>query len=461
MSARTVTMTEGSLGKKILLFSLPLMLSNVLQILFTMSDVAVVGRFAGSLALGAVGSTTTLVMLFTGFLIGVGTGVNVLVARFCGARDEKNTRETVHTAAILCLLIGLTVTGIGQLLIRPLLELLGTKPDLIDGATVYLRIYFLGLPALAVFNFGNAVLSAVGDTKRPLLFLSLSGVINVILNLIFVIALHMSVAGVALASIISQYLSAILILIALLRTKGMHGFRWKYLRLHPDKALRLLGLGIPAGCQNAIFHIANLFIQAGVNTFDTVTVAGNSAAANADGLVYDVMAAFYTACSSFMSQNYGAGKQGRILKSYFISLTYSFAAGALLGVLLVLFGRQFLSLFATDGAVIEAGMTRLCIMGLSYCVSAFMDATIAAARGIGKSLWPTVIVIMGSCVFRVIWVYTVFAHFGTIQSLYLLYVFSWSITALAEAIYFIHSYRKQMRLFAPPSPSVKKTSFRI
>lgn len=456
MSSKAVVMTEGSLGKKILLFSLPLMLSNVLQILFTMSDVAVVGRFAGSLALGSVGSTTTLVMLFTGFLIGIGAGINVMVARFCGARDKKNAGETIHTAALMSLIIGLMVMGIGELLTRPLLELLGTKPDLMEGAAVYLHIYFLGLPALAVFNFGNAVLSAVGDTKRPLFYLTASGVLNVALNLLFVIGLHMSVMGVALASIIAQYVSAILILAALFRANGIHELRLKQLRISPDKAVRLLGLSIPAGCQNAIFHIANLFIQAGVNSFDTTVVAGNSAAANADGLVYDIMAAFYTACSSFMSQNYGAGKRERILKSYFISLAYSFLAGALLGGLLVLFGRQFLSLFATDTAVIEAGMMRLTIMGLSYCVSAFMDATIAASRGIGKSLWPTVIVIMGSCVFRVIWVYTVFAHFHTIESLYLLYVFSWSITALAEVGYFAHSYRKQIKQFSGPAHPLPK-----
>jgi putative MATE family efflux protein len=450
MHSKALRMTEGPLGKNILLFSLPLVFSNLLQILFNMADVAVAGRFAGAMALGAVGSTSTLVMLYTGFLIGVGSGVNVLVARFCGARDEKNTRETVHTSAILCFLVGLGVMGISEGLTRPLLILLGTKPDLLEGAVLYLRIYLLGMPALAVFNFGNAVFSAVGDTKKPLVFLTASGILNIILNLIFVIIFHMSVAGVALASIIAQYLSAILIVVSLLRAKGIHALRWTHLKLYGDKALKILGLGIPAGCQNAIFHVANLFIQAGLNTFDTVTVTGSAAAANADGLVYDVMAAFYTACSSFMSQNHGAGKRDRILRSYFISLGYSFAAGALLGGLLVLFGRQFLSLFATDAAVIEAGMVRLTVMGCSYCVSAFMDASIAASRGIGRSLWPTVIVIMGSCVFRVIWVYTVFAYFGTIRSLYLLYVFSWSITAIAEALYFAHSYRKRVRHMEPP-----------
>lgn len=449
MRSKAIQMTEGSLGKNILLFSLPLVFSNLLQILFNMADVAVAGRFAGALALGSVGSTSTLVMLFTGFLIGVGTGVNVIVARFCGAGDEKNAKESIHTGAILCLLVGLAIMGVGELLTRPLLELLGTKPDLIEGAVLYLRIYFLGMPALAVFNFGNAVLSAVGDTKRPLIYLTSAGILNIALNLVFVILFHMSVAGVALASIIAQYLSAILIVAALFRAGGIHGMELKRLRIHGDKAAKILGLGIPAGCQNAIFHVANLFIQAGLNTFDTVTVTGSAAAANADGLVYDVMAAFYTACSSFMSQNYGAGKKDRILKSFFISLTYAFSAGAILGILLLVFGRPFLSLFATDPAVIEAGMMRLTIMACSYCVSAFMDAAIAAARGIGKSLWPTVIVIMGSCVFRVVWVYTVFAHFGTIQSLYLLYVFSWSITAIAEIAYFVHSYRKKMRRFDP------------
>ena len=461
MASGTVRMTEGSLGKSILLFSLPLMFSNLLQILFTMSDVAVVGRFAGSLALGSVGSTTTLVMLYTGFLVGLGAGVNVLVARFVGARDEKNTRETVHTAAILCLLIGLAAMGIGQLLARPLLTLLGTKPDLIEGSVLYLRIYFLGMPALAMFNFGNAVFSAVGDTKRPLIFLSSAGVINVAINLLFVIVFHMDVAGVALASIISQYLSALLTVGALFRAHGIHALRLRFLRLHGDKAIRILALGIPSGCQNAIFHIANLFIQAAVNSFDTVTVAGNAAAANADGLIYDMMGAFYTACASFMSQNFGAGKRDRILKSFFISLGYAFTLGAVLGGLLLLFGRQFLSLFAVDPAVIEAGMLRLTVMGCTYCISSFMDCSIAASRGIGKTLWPTVIVIMGSCVFRVIWVYTIFAYFHTIPSLYLLYVFSWSITAIAEIIYFTHSYRKRMRLFLPsdgereaPLPSI-------
>lgn len=436
------SLTEGSLFKGIFWFSLPLVFSNLLQVLFNMSDIAVVGRFAGADALGSVGSTSTLVALFTGFLMGIGSGVNVIVARFYGARQPDEVEKTVHTAALLCLAAGLAVMAFGLVFTRPLLELLNTKEELLSGAALYLRIYFLGMPALALYNFGNGVLSAVGDTRRPLCFLTISGVVNVLLNLFFVIICRLSVAGVAIASVISLYISAVLVLLSLAGSVEEYGLRWKKLRINRDRAHMLLSIGLPAGVQNAIFQIANLFIQTGVNSFDATVVSGNAAATNADALVYDVMAAFYTACSSFMSQNLGAEKQERVKKSYFISLGYSFGAGALLGAGLVLCGRVFLSLFTTETAVAAAGMERLTVMGFSYCVSAFMDCTIAASRGLGKSFVPTVIVILGSCVFRVIWVYTVFAYFHTIQSLYLLYVFSWSITSLAEIVYFIRCYQK-------------------
>ncbi len=438
-------LTQGSLKSQILRFSLPLMLTNILQVLFNMSDIAVVGRFAGSAALGSVGSTTTLVALFTGVLIGVGSGVNVITAQYVGAKSRRDVEETVHTAALICLIVGLVILAFGAIFTRVLLELLNTKDELIDGAALYLRIYFLGMPALAIYNFGNGVLSAVGDTKKPLYFLALAGVINVLLNLFFVIVCKLDVAGVAIASIVSQYISAALIIISLMRSGEMHALRVRLLRITASKAKRLLQLGIPAGLQNAIFQIANLFIQTGVNSFDAVVVEGNSAAANADALVYDVMNAIYVACSSFMGQNYGAHKRDRVMKSYFISLAYSFGAGAILGLSLVFFGRSFLAIFTTEPEVIEAGMSRLTIMGLSYAISAFMDCSIAASRGLGRSLVPTIIVILGSCVFRVIWFYTVFAYFGTITSLYLLYAFSWSITAAAEIAYFARCCKKQLR----------------
>lgn len=333
---------------------------------------------------------------------------------------------------------------LGLLFANGILELLHTKDELIEGAALYLRIYFLGMPALAIYNFGNAVFSAVGNTKKPLYYLATAGVINIILNLFFVIVCKLDVAGVALASIISQYTSAILILRALFMTKEIYGLKLSMFKPNSQKAGMILSIGVPSAIQYAIFQVANLFIQFGVNSFDATMVAGNSAAANADGLVYDVMAAFYTACSSFIGQNYGAGNKERVRNSYFVSLAYSFGIGLVIGVTLEIFGTQFLSIFTTEQAVVDAGMKRLGIMGFSYCVSAFMDAAIAASRGLGKSVVPTIIVIMGSCVFRIIWVYTIFAYFKTIPSLYLLYVFSWSVTAIVEMIYFKVIYHKQM-----------------
>lgn len=437
-------MTRGPLAKQILLFSLPLICSNLLQVLFNLADLAVVGQFVGSQALGSVGSTTTLVTMFTGFLIGLGGGINVLAARFYGARDTKRFGQLLHTSALLSLGLGILLSILGVTLTRPILQLLRTKEDLIDGAVLYLRIYLLGMPGLAVYNYGSAILSALGDTRRPLRFLTLAGILNVILNLFFVLVVKMAVAGVALASILSQYLSAVLIVLALIHNDAPFALCRSQLRLHRDSALEIIRLGIPAGLQNCIFALANLFIQVGVNSFSSTMVAGNSAAANADSLIYDVMAAFYTACASFMGQNYGARNRERVKKSYFISLAYSFAIGLILGFLLVLFGRQFLHLFSPAADVIEAGMFRLTIMGFSYGFSAFMDCTIAASRALGKSLIPTVVVILGSCVLRIIWVYTVFAWFGTITSLYLVYICSWTITALAEIAYFHHVYKQQV-----------------
>ena len=442
MKSNTKSLTEGPLAKQILLVSLPLALSNLLQVLFNMSDVAVVGRFAGSTALGAVGSTSIFVTLFTGFLIGLSNGINVLVARFYGARHTDDVRRTVHSALVVSLIAGVVLLFVGLLGSPALLRLLNTKEDLLPGAILYLRVYFLGMPALALYNFGNAVFSAVGDTRRPLYYLSIAGVINVVLNLFFVIVCNMDVAGVAVASIISQYFSAILVTAALLRSRESYCLRLSQLRFHKTRTKAILSIGIPSGLQNAIFALANLFIQRGVNTFSATMVAGNSAATNADALVYDVMQAFYTACGSFIGQNYGAGKKDRIRRTFLISTAYAFGAGLLLGLGLLLFGRPFLSLFTTDPQVMDAGMYRLTVMSVSYCVSAFMDGSIAASRGLGKSAVPMVIVILGSCVFRIIWVYTVFAWFGTITSLYLLYVFSWTITAAAEIIYFIRIYRQ-------------------
>ena len=326
-------LTTGSIWGKMLFFSIPLVLTNLLQVLFNMADIAVIGQFAGSLSLGAVGSTTTLVTLFTGILIGMAGGINVLVARFFGAKDKKSTVQTIHTALLVSLAAGLIVLVFGMIFSKWILEVMNTKEELLNGAVLYIRIYFLGMPALALYNFGNAVCSAFGDTKKPLYYLAAAGVVNVVLNLFFVIVCKMDVAGVATASIISQYISAFLILRALAQMGGDYALRLSELKFDKKMAENIIQIGLPAGLQNGIFQLANLFIQAGVNTFDATMVAGNSAAANADALLYDSMAAFYTACGSFMGQNYGAGKRDRVRNSYLISLAYSFGIGLIGGIL--------------------------------------------------------------------------------------------------------------------------------
>lgn len=435
-------MCHGPLGKNLLLFSIPLMFSNVLQVLFNLSDVAVVGHFAGAIALGSVGSTTILVTLTTGLLLGMAGGVNAVTARYLGAQDHTRVEKAVHSAFILCLAVGILLLLAGFLFTRPVLSLLGTKNELIDGAALYLTIYLCGSPALAMYNYGNAILSAVGDTKRPLIYLAVSGAINIVLNLCFVLGLHLDVAGVALASIISQYISAALVLHHLLVSREEYRLQLKLIRLDRHVASQILRIGIPSAIQYSLFAIANLFVQGAVNTFDHVVVEGNSAAVNADSIVFDMMSAFYTATTSFVAQNYGAGNKKRIMKVYGITTAYSFGLGLVLGALLFFFRVPFLSLFTTDPDVLHYGSIRLSVMGFSYCISAFMDNAAGAARGIGKSIAPTIIVISGAVILRIAWIYTIFAWFGTLPSLYLLYACSWCVTSIIGNLYFFHCYRR-------------------
>lgn len=444
MKSYEMDMRTGSLWKKIMFFSVPLMFSNILQVIFNISDVAVVGKFAGPIALGAVGSTSILVTLSTGILLGLASGASALTALFIGAGNDREVRKTVHTAAVLMAFAGGFIMLVGILISGGILTLMGTKEELIRGAKLYLRLYLLGTPALAMFNFGNAVLSAAGDTRRPLYYLSFAGVVNVLLNLFFVIVCRMGVAGVAVASVISQYISAVLVLRLLLKSQESFALRLGELQVDRDKLTRILRIGVPSAIQYALFAVANLFVQASVNSFDHVMVEGNSAAANADPLVYDMMAAFYTACTSFIAQNLGAGKRERILKSFLICLLYSFLLGLVLGVGIYVLRYPFLSLFTSERAVVDAGIKRLSVMALSYCISAFMDCTIAAARGLGKTIVPMFIVTAGSTVFRLLWIWTVFAYFRTIESLYLLYVFSWTVTAAAEISYFVWVFKKRI-----------------
>lgn len=435
-------MRQGNLWKNMLLYSIPLMFTNLLQVFFNLADVAVVGKFAGPIPLGSVGSTSILITLTTGLFLGVAGGVNSMTGFFIGAEEKENERKCVHTGFIICLTTGIIVLLGGILLSRPVLELMGTKDELIEGAVLYFRIYMLGSPALAIYNYGNAILSAAGDTKKPLKYLAIAGVINIILNLIFVIGFSLDAAGVALASIISQYISALLIFRALIKADGDYRFSFSDLHFDSTIAARILKISIPAAIQFTLFAVANLFVQSAVNSFDHVTVEGNSAAANADNIVYELMYACYTACTTFIAQNYGARKPDRVRKSYIIANTYSFIIGLVFGLLLYAFCNPFLLLFTSDRAVMAEGTKRVSVMAFSYCVSSFMDNATAGCRGLGKTTVPTIIIVVGTVVFRIIWIYTIFAYFHTIQALYIMYPVVWILTAIFEIGYFVIQYKK-------------------
>lgn len=440
-----IQITNGSLLKNIFLFSLPLVFTNILQILFNMADSSVVGRFAGALALGAVGSDGQLCFLCSGLLIGIGGGVNVLVAFYIGQNNKKELNDMIHTAAVFCLISGFAIMIIGWISAPFVLKAMKTRPELMQDALLYFRIYLISMPAMALYNFGNAVLSAHGNTKLPLIFLAIAGIANVFLDLLLVIVFKMSVAGVAIATVVAQFISCFLTVRATFKDMGNVHFDKKNLKLNMHKTMQLVKIGIPAGLQNVVFAVANLFIQAGVNSFDALMVAGNAATMNGDNLVYNIMAAFYTAEATFIGQNYGARKKSRILKSYFVGVGYTAIVGILLGIVLYVFGPQFLGLFTTDNTVVDYAMKKFRIMTFSFGISAFMDGTIAANRGLGKTLIPSVFVFIGSCFFRVLWIYTIFAYFRTIESLFLLYPVSWFVTAIFEIIYFAITYKKETK----------------
>ena len=438
-------MKTGNLWKKILIYSIPLGLTNLLQLLFNIADVAIVGKFAGALSLGAVGSTTLLITLTTGWLIGISNGVNAIVAFFAGSGESEREQKAVHTGLLRCFVVGIIVFLLGFVFAEPVLNLLGTKDEFIKEATRYFKIYMIGSPALAVFNFGNSVLSAEGNTKKPLIYLTISGIVNVVLNLFFVIVLKMTAEGVALASIIAQYISAFLIMRALLFTDKPYKVEWEKIVFDSKIAARILKIGIPAALQYSLFAVANLFVQSAVNSFDHVIVEGNSAAMNFDAVVYDIMAAFYIACTSFVAQNYGANKKARVLKTYFITTIYSFGIAVILGTVIYVWKSQLLHIFTNDEEVVAAGAIRLGVLSITYCLSAFMDNATAACRGLGKTFVPTISVLMGTIVFRIVWIYTIFAYFQTLESLYLLYGCAFVLTAVFQNIYFAWLYRKTFR----------------
>lgn len=439
-----IDMCNGPILPKLLAFTLPLMCSSVLQLLFNAADIIVVGKFAGDNALAAVGSNTALINLLTNFFMGLSIGANVLVARFHGAKEEQDVSDTVHTAMLLSIYSGIILTLIGCIGARQILIWMKTPQEVLGLATLYLRIYFLGMTAMMLYNFGSAILRGVGDTKRPLYYLSVAGIINVGLNLLFVIVFRMSVAGVALATVISQCVSAVLILRCMFADGGDIHLDLRRLKIHRDKFSKILQVGLPASFQGIIFAISNVIIQSSVNSFGAVTVAGNSAASNIEGFVYVSMNSFHQAAISFTSQNMGAGKYERINKILLCAQLCVITVGLTLGNLAVYFGRPLLGFYTSSAVVKEAGMKRLGIISRTYALCGMMDVMVGSLRGMGYSILPTIVSLIGACGLRLIWIFTFFRmeQFHTLTSLYMTYPVSWIVTTMAHVICFVIVRRK-------------------
>ncbi len=442
-----IDMCTGSVLKKMLLFALPLMCSSILQLLFNAADIVVVGRFAGDNALAAVGSNTALINLLTNLFVGLSIGANVLAAQYYGAKKDKDLKETVHTAMLLSVCSGLILTVIGIALARALLELMQAPTEVLNLAVIYLRIYFLGMTSTMIYNFGSAILRAVGDTQRPLYYLLAAGIINVILNLFFVIACGMGVAGVAAATAISQTISAFLVVRCLVKEKGGIHLELRELRINKGKLVKIVRIGLPAGFQGMVFSLSNVVIQSAVNSFGAVAVAGNSAAANIEGFVYMAMNAFYQATISFTSQNFGARQYKRIYRILFTGELCVIVTGLVLGNLAVLFGRQLLGIYSSSPDVIEAGLVRLRIICTIYALCGIMDVLVGALRGIGYSVVPMIVSLVGACGLRLLWIATVFQmpQYHSLRTVYLSYPITWTITLTVHAITFFVVSRKALR----------------
>ena len=444
-SSRTADLTSGPLLQKIILFSLPLAASSILQLLFNAADVVVVGRFAGSTALAAVGSNGSLINLLVNLFVGLSLGANVVAARCFGAKDEQGVRDTVQTAVTLGLVSGVMLAAVGFFAARGLLELMSCPEDVIDLSTLYLKIYFIGMPMSMLYNFSSALLRAAGDTKRPLYCLAAAGVINVVLNLVFVIGFSMSVAGVALATIISQAVSACLVTAMLLREKGALHLDLRRLGFHSGALKQILLIGIPAGLQSTVFSLSNVVIQSAINSFGSTVVAGNSASANLEGFVYTGMNSFAQAAVTFASQNIGARKYETLDRVVLGCLLCAVCTGIVMGGGAALAGGSLLRLYSSDAAVIAAGVERLHVICGVYLLCGIMDVLAYSLRGMGYSVLPMVVSLIGSCLLRILWIATVFQLHRTPFMLYISYPISWTLTALVHLVCLMVVRRKLRR----------------
>ena len=439
-----IDMCNGPILSKMLRFSIPLMCSSVLQLLFNAADIVVVGRWAGDNSLAAVGSNTALIGLLTNLFVGLAVGANTLAAKYYGARDRDALHRVVHTSILLSIISGLVLTVVGVFGARTILIWMQTPENVLDLATLYLRIYFLGMTATMVYNFGAALLRAEGDTQRPLYFLSLAGVVNIVLNLFFVIVCKLDVAGVAIATVISQCISAALVVRCLMKETGPLRLDFRQLKIYPIKLKQIMQVGIPAGIQGMLFSLANVTVQSSVNSFGEVIMAGSSAAISIEQFIYSNINAFYQANVAFTSQNYGAGDYRRIKKIAMISVVTGVVTTELLSVLAVYFGPQLLGIYSPSAEVVAAGMVRLRWIALFYGLDAIMDVIVGSLRGVGYNILPMLVTLMGACASRLIWLSTVFRlpAYHRIEMVYIVYPLSWALTATTHLICYFFVSRK-------------------
>ncbi len=433
----SMDLCEGSIMNKLFLFAMPLIASGILQLLFNAADVVVVGQFAGDNSLAAVGSNGSIINLLVNVFMGLSVGANVLVARFFAGKQEEELRKTVHTAITVSVLSGIFLAIVGVVAAKQLLTWMQSPPEVIDLATLYLRIYFLGMPANLLYNFGAAILRGIGDTKRPLYYLTFAGVVNVVLNLIFVVVFHMDVAGVALATVASQCISAVLVLNCLMKEEDVR-LEKQYLGIDKAILLKIIQIGLPAGIQGSLFSLSNVIIQSSVNSFGATIVAGNSAAQNVEGFAYIAMNAFSQATVAFVSQNVGAGKYERINRIVVTTMLSVLVIGLVFGNTLYIFGRPILGLFSDNAQVIEAGMIRLAIICAPYALCGLMDCIVGVLRGLGYSVMPMIVSLLGACAFRMAWIFVFFQidKFHVIETVYFAYPISWTLTLAVHMICF-------------------------
>ncbi len=443
---RDVDMTQGPFLKKIILFAIPLIFTGVLQQLYNAADLIVVGMFDGQIALAAVGATGSLTNLVIGLFLGLSVGAGVSVAHHIGEKKEGEVQKVLHTSILLSLILGVVIAIVGYLLAPTLLAWMGTPENVIKYSTLYIRIIFMGFPAQMVYNYAASMLRSAGDAKRPLIFLSIAGVVNVVLNVVLVAAFHMGVAGVAIATIVSQYLSAAMILVYLMRTEGYLHLSLRELRLYRSKVAKVLYIGIPSGIQSSLFSLSNVLIQSSINSFGDTVMAGSAAGSNLEGFVYIAMNAMYHVSLTFVGQNVGARTYHNIKKIVLYSLGVVTVLGLALGMLVYVFHEPLVSLYAPDNpAVMAAAVERLRVIMFTYFLCGIMETLCGALRSMGKSVTSMVISLCGACGFRIVWLATVFQWVNTPTSIYLSYPVSWVLTNLVQVIFVVLSLRSLIR----------------